>query len=349
MPHLHLAYWRRLTDDTGMMQHAKFAVPDRSHGYTTDDNARALIAAVMWYQRDPSPAGLRLIYTYLAFVYHAQNGDGSFKNFMSYDRTFLESVGSEDSFGRALWAIGNTVAEQALPLTVRHTAAFMMSRAMPYTSRLTSPRAKGYALIGLSRAALSAGWPTSPGIVTQEALRTAIEVMAEALVTQYRAYCQPQWHWFEDSMTYGNAVLPWSLFQSAEVSPRSDWTAIARESLAFLTDLTVSTEGYFKPIGCQGWMVRGGSPALYDEQPIEAAEMLLTYQAAYRRFGDERDRIHMRRCYQWYLGDNSQHVPVLDPDTFGCYDGIEKDGLNLNQGAESLLSYLIAHLAMHDE
>lgn len=121
---------------------------------------------------------------------------------------------------------------------------------------------------------------------------------------------------------------------------------MAQESLAFLAHLTLSPDGYFKPIGCQGWMVRGGTAALYDEQPIEAAEMVMAFQAAYQSLGNEQDRYSMERCYQWYLGKNSRGLPMIDPNSWGCYDGIERNGLNLNQGSESILSYLIAHMAM---
>ncbi len=348
-PHLDLEYWRRLTDDTGIFQHAKFAVPDRSRGYTTDDNARALVAAVMWYRREPTPECLSLIYTYLAFVYHAQNDDGSFKNFMDYDRHFIEAVGSEDSFGRALWAVGYTLSERSLPKHLRYTASVMLSRSLIYAHGLRSPRAKGYALIGLSQAALSTEWPPVAGMATKRDVEAAVDALGNALVTQYQSYRQSPWHWFEDSLTYGNAVLPWSLFKASEVLGRSDWTEIARESLAFLAGLTLSPEGYFKPIGCHGWMVRGGTAALYDEQPIEAAEMLMAFQAAYQSLGNEQDHDSMETCYQWYLGRNSQALSLIDPDSFGCFDGIERNGLNLNQGAESILSYVIAHLAMADE
>ncbi len=348
MPDLHLAYWRRLTDDTGIFQHAKFGVPDRSHGYTTDDNARALVAAVMWYRREPTPECLSLIYTYLAFVYHAQNEDGSFKNFMNYDRHFIEAVGSEDSFGRALWAVGYTLAELSLPDHIRYTSSVMLSRSLAYAQGVRAPRAKGYALIGLSQAVLSADWPQVAGMATKLAAEAVVDSLAGSLVTQYQAYRQTEWHWFEDSLAYGNAVLPWSLFKASEVLGRSDWSEVARESLAFLADLTVSPDGYFKPIGCHGWMVRGGTAALYDEQPLEAAEMVMAFQAAYQSLGNEQDRDSMERCYQWYLGKNSHRLSLIDPDSFGCYDGIERNGLNLNQGAESILSYVIAHLAMID-
>lgn len=346
MPRLHLDYWRRLTDDTGIFQHAKFAIPDRHHGYTTDDNARALVAAVMWYRSEPTTECLSLISTYLAFVYHAQNEDGSFKNFMNYDRRFIEAVGSEDSFGRALWAIGYTQAECSLPDHFRYTSSVMLSRSLAYAQGLSSPRAKGYALIGLSQAILSADWPQVAGTATKLAVKAVVDFLGDALVTQYQAYRQTEWHWFEDSLTYGNAVLPWSLFKASEVCARSDWREVAQESLAFLDHLTLSPDGYFKPIGCQGWMVRGGTAALYDEQPIEAAEMVMAFQAAYQSLRNERDRHSMERCYQWYLGKNSRGLPMIDPNSWGCYDGIERNGLNLNQGSESILSYLIAHMAM---
>lgn len=349
---LDLNYWHRLTDDTGIFQHAKFGLPDRRHGYTTDDNARGLIAAVMWHHRDLAPKAVQLMYTYLSFVYHAQNDEGSFKNFMNYERRFVEEVGSEDSFGRALWAVGYTLSDALVPKSLKHACWAILSRGLDYAQGLRSPRAKAYALIGLSYVAQSADWATVPASVNSAAriqVRSAVDYLGRGLEAQYHAYRRSDWHWFEDSVTYGNAVLPWSLFMAAEVLTRSDWTGIARESLTFLSALTRSPEGYFQPIGCRGWLTRGGTPARYDEQPIEAAEMLMAFQSAYRSLGNPEDHDGMERCYQWYLGKNSQAQSLIDPETFGCYDGIEAHGLNLNQGSESILSYVIAHFAMADE
>ncbi len=349
---LRLDYWHRLTDDTGIFQHAKFGVPDRTHGYTTDDNARALIAAVMWYRREPTPKSLSLIYTYLAFIYDAQNEDGSFKNFMNYDRHFVEASGSEDSFGRALWAVGSLLAERSVPASLRHTGWAMLARALPYARGLESPRAKAYTLIGVCAVAQSADWPSEDrlaGEVTRRQVEGVIDHLANALDAQYHTYRRSEWHWFEDSVTYGNGILPWSLFKAGQVLGRIQWTETARESLDFLAGLTLSSDGYFKPIGCQGWLPRGGTAALHDEQPIEASEMLMAFQAAYQSLGRESDRDGMARCYQWYLGRNSQERSLIDPETFGCYDGIEAGGLNRNQGAESTVSYVLAHWVMADE
>lgn len=347
-----LDYWHRLTDDTGIFQHAKFGIPDRGHGYTTDDNARALIAAVRWNRRDSTPKSMSLIYTYLAFIYHAQNEDGSFKNFMNYDRNFIEVVGSEDSFGRALWAVGSLLAEPSVPTSLRHTGWAMLSRSLTYAQKLQSPRAKAYALIGLCAAAQSAEWPSDPRVskgTSERTLEVAINHLASALAAQYQTYRRSDWHWFEDSMTYGNGMLPWSLFRAAQVLGRSNWAETARESLDFLASVTLSPAGNFHPIGCQGWLRRGGTAASYDEQPIEAAEMVMAFQAAYQSLGNPVDRDRMELCYEWFLGKNSQNLSLIDPETFGCYDGIEINGINLNQGAESILSYILAHLAMTDE
>lgn len=336
-----------MTDDTGIFQHAKFGVPDRMHGYTTDDNARALIAAVRWHRGEGGGEALPFVSLGLAFLYHAQSPDGRFRNFMRFDRQFVPGPGSEDCSGRAFWALGETVVEPSIPLSLRHVGWEILSRGLAQVETLTSPRAQAYALLGLNVVAESADWRSVPpvnGMVSQIQLEATAHHLGAALYAQYQAYRGSEWHWFEDSLTYGNAVLPWALLEAAG-DTHSDWTQSALEALAFLTARTFTTSGVFKPIGTQGWLTRGGVAAAYDEQPLEACEMLLACQAAYRRVGRKEYRDWADACYYWYLGRNSVGRSLIDAETGGCCDGIDADGLNRNQGAESILSFLIAHWA----
>jgi hypothetical protein len=355
-------YLRRLTDDTGIFQHTKFGIPDRTKGYTTDDNARALIAAVMLYKNKQDKVSLDLIHTYLSFVHHSQNEDGSFRNFMDYNRIFNEDRGSEDCQGRTLWALGFTLSESALPDNLQNSCRYMINQALPHLQALKSPRAMGYAIVGLcymleTPDSLNYSFPYEYEEKSSEAIDflpkatiiNLVEELASRLHRQYSVVKGVDWHWFEDSITYGNAMLPWALFKAASLTGRTDLKETAKESLDFLSSKTFSTEGYFKPIGSNGWLLRNGKAALYDEQPIEACEMLLACREAYGILGDPKYLYLANICYDWYLGRNSLHVSLIDAQSGGCYDGIHATGLNLNQGSESIISYSIAQLVMNNE
>jgi hypothetical protein len=355
-------YLRRLTDDTGIFQHSKFGVPDRSKGYTSDDNARALIAAVMLYKSQRDAGSLDLMYTYLSFTHHAQNADGSFRNFMDYNRLFIEDKGSDDCLGRCLWALGFTLSESSVPDNLQNTCRYMLNAALPHVKVLKSPRAQAYAIVGLSYLLETPGslaytlpYPPQgepaelPGLLPREAIESLVAELSSQLYLKYLHNRGEGWDWFEDIMTYSNAMVPWALLKASQLSGRADMQAAARESLDFLASKTFSDEGYFKPIGCHGWLPRNGQAAPFDEQPLEACEMLLACQEAAKVLGDQTYLQQATLCYEWYLGRNSRHVSLLDPQTGSCYDGINAGGLNLNQGSESIISYCIAHLAVHHE
>ncbi|OBZ09271.1 glycosyltransferase [Bacillus sp. FJAT-26390] len=356
-------YMRRITDDTGIFQHTKFGVPDRSKGYTTDDNARALIAAVLLYNSKREAAVLDLIHTYVSFIHHAQNADGNFRNFMDYSRSFVEESGSEDCQGRTLWALGFTLAHSAsLPDNLLNTCRYLINQALPHIEALGSPRASAYAIIGLSCLietpnALTYSFPYPHTPTTEEEaaflprafILELIENMAARLHDQYNRNKGNGWNWFEDSLTYGNSMLPWALLKASRISSNGNMKEAAKESLDFLASRTFSKEGYYKPIGSHGWLLRGGESAPYDEQPIEACEMLLACKEAAIILQDPAYLKHAALCYEWYLGHNSLKTSLIDPQTGACYDGIHRTGLNLNQGSESIISFSIAHSVMHHE
>jgi hypothetical protein len=353
-------YLHRLTDDTGIFQHTKFGIPDRSKGYTSDDNARALIAAVMVYKSRKDKASLDLIHIYLSFIYHAQNEDGSFRNFMDYNRLFVEKSGSEDCQGRCLWALGFTLSEASVPDNLQNTCRYMINQALPNLKSMRSPRAMAYTVIGLTYMmetpqALTYKFPypskekVDPTFLPREQITLLIEELAMRLHTQYLSHKEEGWHWFEDSITYGNAMLPWALFKASHLSNTEQFQQTAKESLDFLASITFSSEGYFKPVGSHGWLERGGEAAQYDEQPIEACEMLLACFEAYKTLGVNTYFDQASLCYEWFHGRNSRNESLIDAQTGGIYDGIHAVGLNLNQGSENIVSYCMAHMVMNDE
>ncbi|WP_371362142.1 hypothetical protein SRRS_33690 [Sporomusa rhizae] len=323
----------RMTDDTGMFQHARISVPDLLEGYTTDDNARALIMAVMLYEKLQKPVYLALVYRYLSFVLYAQNETGRFRNFMNYSRRFKEKEGSEDCFGRCLWALGYTQASPTMPRGIKEACTDAVNRALPNIRSVTWSRGQAYALIGLS-------------LIGKPAVDNLICELADSLFDRFE-HCvrDEEWRWFEDNITYDNAVLPWALFAAYSRLGQDRLLRVARKSLSFL-DLVTFRDGYFRPVGCNGWLIRGGEPAQYDEQPLEACTTTLAHLAAYEATGDAAMLELARKSFSWYWGENSRREGLIDNETGGCCDGITTDGLNRNQGAESIVCYAIAGLAL---
>jgi len=321
-----------MTDDTGMFQHSIYGVPNLAKGYTSDDNARALIMAVMLYDQCHTKKVESLIYRYVSFLCYAQNADGTFRNFMGYNREFLEKKGSDDCFGRCLWALCYAWASPTTPQNVKKTIEEAIEQALPHCLSLNYPRSRAYTIIGLS-------------YLNGEKTNGIIAKLAVSLADHYEQHKDGDWHWFEDSMTYCNATLPWAMLSAYRVTQESRYQSIGFESLQFLESKTFS-HGYFKPIGCNGWLDKGKEPAEFDEQPVEACEMTLVFLEAYASSGNDRYLDRAKTCFSWYLGNNSKKLSLIDTETGGCYDGITPDGLNLNQGAESVVSFWIAYLAI---
>jgi uncharacterized protein YyaL (SSP411 family) len=251
-----------LTDDTGIFQHSKYGVPDPRYGYTTDDNARALIMAVMLYERYGDKKYINLIHRFSSFMLNALNEKGRFKNFMSYDRRWLEEEGSEDSYGRSLWALGYAISNPHTPLGVKGALRYIFKKALPNITSINYPRSKAYSIIGME-------------YMGDVSLKKYILSLAEDLKNTYYENRSDDWKWFEDSITYSNSVLPWSLFKAYKVTGNKEFLEVAEESLEFLESVTFK-DGLFKAVGCDGWFVKGKEPAKYDEQPVEACETVLT-------------------------------------------------------------------------
>jgi hypothetical protein len=319
----------RMTDATGMLQHAKYSVPNPNFGYTADDNARALIMAAMLWEASAQPKYLELLYRYLSFLLYARQGSW-FRNVMDFDRHFAEERGSEDCFGRCIWALGYIVSRPSLPRDCQLTARELLQEVLPGCGELNHLRAKSYALIGLLH------WQSAPALATAA-------VLAGDLIRQYAARSEPGWEWFEDHVTYCNAVIPWALLDYYAHSQEEKALAAAVSSLDFLFAHTCKN-GVFYPIGCHGWLKPGTPAALHDQQPVEACESLLASLKAYQLTGEKRYQHCARQCFRWYTGQNSRQTGLISPASGGCMDGITAAGLNGNQGAESLISWIISAL-----
>ncbi|VAW77982.1 Glycosyltransferase [hydrothermal vent metagenome] len=342
LPEIKLEYLRRMTDDTGMLQHAKYTVPDRTHGYCVDDNARALIVVVTLQDLQPldsalsSPAAI-----YLSFLGHAFNSQtGRFRNFMSYDRRWLEEAGSEDSHGRAVWGLGVEVALGRDKGLVGF-AVDLFHRALGATEHFTAPRAMAFAIIGI-HAYLS----RYSGDSRAKRMR---KILSDRLMQKFRDCATEDWPWCEDTLTYDNARLPQALLLSGQWLPDREMLDTGLRALDWLKQVQTDAKGqHFSAIGNHGWFPKGSEKAQFDQQPIEAAAMVDACIEAFNCTRDEEWVAYAYRCLNWYQGENDLRVPLYDHATGGCRDGLEAQGANENQGAESTLCWLMALLAIYN-
>jgi glycosyltransferase involved in cell wall biosynthesis len=336
MPTFNLAHVIRLTDDTGIVQHAKYGIPNLKEGYCLDDNARALIMALMAYQRNKSPEAFELLPVYLSYIHYMQTDDGNFRNFLSFDRRYLDEVGSEDSFGRTIWALGYLIG-CAQHNSYREFAMELFQRSYPHFQKLEHLRGMANTIIGISLYLKAI--PTDEGMM-QELIR-----LTTPLVEAYENTASSEWQWFEEKMTYDNAILPLALLHSYEITSNEKVKMIALESMAFLDKLTLSN-GYLSPIGNDGWYYRGGSFPTFDQQAIETMAMVLMHFQAYETLRKPEYIEKMFLSYKWFLGENTLRAPLYDHETKGCCDGLMPTGINRNQGAESTLAYMLSHLTV---
>ncbi|MGB9886586.1 MAG: glycosyltransferase [Moorellales bacterium] len=334
-PELDLRHLKRLTDRTGIIQHAVHALPNYQTGYTTDDNARALLAAFQAYQQRQEPEVLGLAETYLGFLNYAQRADGKWHNFVDYTRCFLDEEGSEDSFGRALWAVGY-VAAAAPEHYLGRAARDMLERALPWVPRLTYPRAKAFALLGL-------GYYYS--LVPSDQVRDLVRMLADWFPTALKREETREWCWFEPFLTYSNAILPAALVMAYLVTQHRPYWQAATRALEFLTSLHLAN-GHLKLVGNKGWYFKNRRPAPFDEQPEDAGCLVLAYTMAYLASREPSYRQLAEKCFRWFLGQNELGVPLYDRESGGCFDGLTPEGVNPNRGAESLLAYLLSRLAV---
>lgn len=337
MPTFSLAHIQRLTDDTGIVQHAKYGIPNLKEGYCLDDNSRALILTILAYQQNKSKVALELLPIYLSYIQYMQLEDGNFRNFLSFKREYLDEIGSEDSFGRTIWSLGYLI-KNAPNNSYREFAKDLFLKSVPHFSQLKHLRGIANTMIGLSN--FMKAHPYDEHIANQ------LDQLAIPLKNAYKNNQQGHWHWFEEKMTYDNAILPLALLCHYEISRDQESMDIALESMEYLTQKTL-IKGYLNPVGNDGWLYKdGGEMAVYDQQAIETMAMVLMYFKAYEITHDLVYIKQMYLSYQWFLGENSLRLPLFDYETKGCGDGLQEHGINRNQGAESTLAYWISHLVV---
>lgn len=341
LPTLRLDHLACMSDGTGLFQHATFSVPDFHHGYCTDDNARAFILCTHLAEggRNATGRGLEpLEPKCLAFLAAAWNpGTGRFRNFMSHGRQWLEEQGSEDSHGRALWALGTGAAKSSRE-SHRRLCVRLFDLALESVISFRSPRAWAFTLLGLHE--YLRAFPDA------EKARHARGHLVERLLAIWRESSSEAWPWFENSVSYENARLPQALLVSAAPMGHEEARQAALRSLAWLASVQKAPGGHFRPIGSDGFYVKDGEKALFDQQPVEAQAMVSACLDAFRLTGDAAWRIEARCAFDWFLGRNDLGVSLHEPSTGGCHDGLHADRVNENQGAESTLAFHLARAEM---
>jgi len=335
LPALKLDHLFRLSDSTGIFQHASFTVPNFSEGYCTDDNARALVLALMLQRMGHgSPQLVAHAATYAAFINHAfDRRRGRFRNFMSFDRQWVEEVGSEDCQGHALWALGLCVA-QAGQGSFQMLAAELFEQALPVAAEFTSPRAWAFTLIGIDEYLRRLSGDRRAGQIR--------ESLTAKLVQRFADAASEEWQWFEEVVSYTNAKLPHALILSGRCMNDPSMLDLGLKTLRWLVRVQTSEAGSFRPVGSNGFYLRGKERAIFDQQPIEAQATVSACIEAFHATADMFWVEEARRAYEWFLGRNDLGLALYDPATGGCRDGLHMDRLSQNQGAESTLAFLLA-------
>jgi glycosyltransferase involved in cell wall biosynthesis len=338
LPRLKLNHLMTMSDDTGIIQHAKHSLPNRFTGYCLDDNARALIVACEYYSKIKNGEKiLGLINTYLGFLHYAQTGEGYFQDFMNYEKKFEWKKSSEDSFGRVLWSLGYLL-QSGIHENLRASAKFIFDKAVGNVGGLKSLRGWAFSLIGLCY---------YYKVYKNKDILEKIRMLADRIVSDYGSYSSDEWKWFEKKVTYSNGKLPEALFLAYEVSKDKKYLEVAEESLEFLSSLVI-LDNRLVLIGQKGWFIEGGKRAYYDQQPVDACSMVCAYVCAYRITEKKEYYEKAFLAFSWYLGNNSLNQTIYDEVSGGCYDGLLPRCVNLNQGSESTISYLLSRLELEN-
>jgi hypothetical protein len=342
-----------LTDDTGILQHATHSTPNPHHGYCTDDNARSLIAGCMFCalhlteseEADPSEVHHDVVVAmqrYLSFLIYAFNPEtGRLRNFMNYDRSWAEQVGSEAAHARAVWGLG--VAARRAPFAdMRGLADHLFNGALPAMEHFQHFHSWSYALLGLDE------YLTAPaGDQAEEVCFQARSQLAGRLIEAYRDNASDDWPWWYNTLTWGNAKPPEALIRTGHAIENEEMLDTGLRTLEWVLDVQTGEDGQLRIIGNRGWFPRDGEPAQWDQQPLEAQGLVQASMAAYRATGDGKWVDEALRCLAWFFGRNDGPVTMYNPETGGCQDGLREDGPDANQGAESTLACVLSVLEMH--
>jgi glycosyltransferase involved in cell wall biosynthesis len=336
-PVFSLAHIKRLTDDTGIVQHAKYGIPNLKEGYCLDDNARALIMILMSHQQYHSKEAADLLPIYLSYIHYMQREDGQFRNFLHFNRTYLDEIGSEDSFGRTIWALCYLI-WNAPNNSYNEFARELFNKSYAHFKELKYIRGIANTLIGISYYLRVYS--------SDEGMMDTLNILTNKLLDFFDENATTDWAWFEDKLTYDNGILPLALLHSYEVTGNTKSRHVALQAIEFLKKKTLYKE-YLVPIGNMGWCCKEDKCApLFDQQAIEVMAMVLMFQQAYHITKNETFLIDMNTCFAWFMGRNELHIPLYDHETNGCSDGLEYDSINRNQGAESTLAFFISYLSV---
>jgi hypothetical protein len=336
---IELGHLDRMTDSTGLIQHAIYSIPRRESGYTTDDNARALRLCVRLWGRSPDERMLNRVAIYLSFLEHARCPVRGFHNFLSYQRDWLDAAGTGDCQGQAVLAIAEVLGSR-LPEGFRALARELIEAVLPTLADLRSLRAQAYVV-------LAWGQLCDAGVRDVDEFENVAQQAARRLVECYQRSKRSDWPWFEAQMTYANAVLPQALFVAARCWPDEPLREMAEESFAFL-DRVTTADGVFWPIGNSDWYPHGEAKSLYDQQPVEASTMADAALTAFASRADGRYLETFRRARAWFHGQNSLGETLADVESGGCCDGLVPSGVNRNQGAESTFAFLWTEMLAAD-
>jgi glycosyltransferase involved in cell wall biosynthesis len=332
-PDMQIGYFLSMCDDTGLFQHAVHSVPDRSHGYCVDDNARALLLACALNSPGEQPLSEVLTARFAAFVQHAWNPDtGRFRNFMGFNRTWLEASGSEDSHARTLWALGETARSDATP-TRRQWAVALFAEALSTVETFRSPRAWAFTLLGLG-----AYCAVAPDDLHAQEIRNSL---ADRLMSCLASVETPDWVWFEEGLAYDNARLPQALMMTGVATQTPEYLQAGLRSLRWLMTRQATPAGHFRPVGTAGFGELRQLPRAFDQQPVEATATIAACLTAWRADGDAEWKALATRAFTWFLGSNDLSVALVDPHTGSCRDGLHPDRANENRGGESVVCYLL--------
>jgi hypothetical protein len=337
-PSIQLGHFMSMCDDTGLFQHAIHSVPDRSHGYCVDDNSRALLVACALNVPGEQPLPEMVTSRLAAFIQHAWNpGARRFRNFLSYERHWLEDIGSEDSHGRTLWALAECARNDASP-SRRRWSADLFAEALLAVRGFSSPRSWAFTLLGLDVYCDAAQRDGAPLALRHE--------LADRLMSLLLRVQTKDWFWFENGLAYDNARLPQALIVTGMSTGQRDYLAAGLKSLRWLMKLQTSAAGAFRPVGTDSFAEQRKPPRPFDQQPLEATATISACLAAWRADGDVRWKADAARAFAWFLGSNDLMSPLVDLETGACKDGLHIDRANENRGGESVVSYLLSAAEM---
>jgi glycosyltransferase involved in cell wall biosynthesis len=334
-PKIKLNHLKNLTDEIGCIQFSKLSTPDSSSGYTVDDNARALIVSTIHDRLYNSEISKELSSTYLNFLERVHDEEGKFNDMTYEDNKLIRT--SEDAIGRTLWALGHFINNSNNEEHISK-AKIMFDKSHPHIQEDSSPRAKAFSIIGLYHYYKK---------YNNEAILSKIKQLVDTLVESYKKESTEEWNWFESYLTYSNSKLPEVLFLAYNLTKNPEYLEIAEKTLKFLTNL-VFFKDELSPIGQNGWYNRNGIRSFFDQQPIDASSMVQTYLTAYAITNNDNYYNNAVLAFNWFLGKNHLKQMIYNDVTGGCHDGLSKSSINLNQGAESTIEYLISRLMLEE-